>query len=146
MMERTLKLNGRPDSAGRLLLDKSDRLYMEEWLRSKQGRELDITLSVCGRKRSHEQNRYYWGVIVRMVKAHLTEEWGEMLTDDDTHELLKAQCNTTEIERDGKSVRMARSTKDLTTAEFEEYAERCRRFASEFLGMYIPDPNEYDIY
>jgi hypothetical protein len=38
-----------------------------------------------------------------------------------------------------------RSTTELDTQEFEEFMAACRRWASEFLGLYIPEPNEVDL-
>ena len=113
---------------------------LSEW----RGKEITLEVRLNRRRRSEQQNSYYWKVVVGLVRKALMEEHGEMYTKDEVHGILKQQCNWREItnEESGESIKIPKSTRDLNTLEFEEYEERCRRFAAEFLGVDIPLPNE----
>jgi len=86
------------------------------------------------KKRSNQQNRFYWGVIVKMI----SDETGNSV--DETHGYLGLKFR---IMRD-KKLPYVRSTTDLSTVEFEEHNEEIRRWAVEFLNLNIPLPNEID--
>lgn len=95
------------------------------------------------KKRSNPQNNYYWGLVVPMIKKGI-EALGTELTIAETHEFLKAKFNTVEIinAETGQVEALPKSTSRLSPAEFNGYKEKIQRFASEFLNIYIPDPNE----
>lgn len=99
-----------------------------------QGKKGHFTLEVVKSKniRSLNQNRYYWGVIVKMI----ADETGYMM--DEVHQILKGEF--LRYERDGKT--FTRSSSALNTLEFEQYGEKCRLFAAENLGLTIPLPHE----
>ena len=100
-----------------------------------EGQEVDITLDRHAAKRSGAQNRYYWGVVVKMI----AEAMGE-LCQESAHDALRVQfLRVPAVE--GK-LPTIRSTTDLTTAEFEDYLMRCKVLASKMFNIYIPDPNE----
>jgi hypothetical protein len=83
--------------------------------------------------RSEKQNAYYWKVIVRMISMDTGH------TEEEVHEYLKDQfC----IFPNKAGVPVKKSSARLKTHEFEEYAKRCRTFASTELGIFIPMPNE----
>ena len=75
--------------------------------------------------RSDQQNKYYHGVVVKMISDHLGYEKDEM------HEVLKKQFKV-------------ESTAKLKSAEFKEYVENIVRWAASDLGLPIPDPSEID--
>ncbi len=90
--------------------------------------------------RSNEQNRYYWGVVVRLISEHTG------FTDNEVHEILKHihLVKRLFIKTNSKddNVWITRSTRDLKTSEMEEYLSKCRMWASTELGVFIPEPNE----
>jgi hypothetical protein len=100
-----------------------------------------VTLSVkrYSKNRSSNQNAYYFGVVVAMIGDHIGES--DQMT---VHESLKAAHNYEMRTVDKKEMRITLPTSDLTTAEFEAYLERVRRWASEFFSLYIPLPNEIE--
>jgi len=96
-----------------------------------------ISVSKKKFKRSSEQNKYYWGVVVKMISDETGYEPAEV------HDLLKgAFLQTGEINIGGIIQPTYKSTASLDTAEFEEFLERCRRFASMNLSLIILLPNE----
>lgn len=94
-------------------------------------------------KRSNPQNRYYWGLVIPMIKTGI-KDMGTDLTSEETHEFLKAKFNSSELinEETGQCEMIPRSTTILTKLAFSEYVENIQQFASEFLNIVIPDPGE----
>lgn len=82
--------------------------------------------------RSLPQNKYYWGVIVKVVSQHTG------YTSEETHQELARMFLS--YENSGKL--FVRSTTKLNTLEFEKYAESCRDWAKKEMDVYIPLPNE----
>ena len=90
--------------------------------------------------RSNQQNRYYRGVIVKLI----ADEMGEIDTEL-VHNILRYEFLKLRVNFRGKSYIALRSTTSLETLEMEEYLEKCRIWASEqFEGFRIPLPNEVD--
>jgi len=91
-------------------------------------------------KRSDQQNRYYWAVVVPMVQ-HGIMDLGTELTKEETHDFLKARFNYSEIaSTEGELMQVPRSTTILNKEAFSHYILKIQIFASEFLGIVIPDP------
>lgn len=109
-----------------------------------ENKEVSITVELRRRKRSLEQNAYYWGVVIELIRHGINDAWGHRLTKEETHEFLKLRFNAVEYldESTGEVVRLPRSTTELTKSEFEDYQTDCKNFAKEYLGFTIPDPNE----
>lgn len=118
-----------------------DAAIFKAAFRCHESKEVEFQVKRFRNKRSVDQNAYYWKIIVLMV--------ADAMGDDDpeaVHAVLKNECNyeirTFGKGSDRKEYRYPLSTADLSTVEFENYTERCRRFAAEFFGIYIPLPNE----
>ncbi len=107
---------------------------VRDFLHSLAGVEVDVAIGKHYRQRSDRQNRYYWGVVVPIVAREIGEE-----NDEVVHSWLQIATKHT---KDVNGTLVPRGTKDLTTVEFEEYAANARMFASKFLSVYIPLPNE----
>lgn len=101
---------------------------------------LEISVRRLRATRSIQQNRFYWGVVVESLSEHTG------YTPDEVHELLKQRFIPKKLalcdgngEVKGEFV-MGGSTRAMTTAEFHEYIESIRRFASEELGIIYLTP------
>ncbi len=98
------------------------------------------------KRRSQKQNAYYHAVVCDMVREGLQEAgYGAVKDAEDAHEILKSLFLKTRIinEESGEVlVEMVQSTTKLTTTEFEEYLEKIRQWAAEYLGVYIPEPGK----
>jgi len=96
-----------------------------------------VNVSLKKFKRSTDQNRYYWGVVLKMI----SDETGYETTE--VHEILKSEfLKIDEKEINGKAYSIYSSTASLNTADFEDYLEKCRRFAAMNLQLVILLPNE----
>ena len=94
--------------------------------------------------RSLNQNAYYWGIMVPMVKDGLREQgYDEVKSSNDAHEVLKALFRKREIvnKETGQLITVIPgSTTDMSTSEFKIYMEEIGKWAAEFLGINIPPP------
>ena len=98
---------------------------------------VQLTLRQQGKPRSSQENRYYWSVIVGMIAEDTGNE------PERVHEALKEMFLGREFVRMGtKEMPVPKSTKELSTYDFEIYAEQCRAFAASELGLRIPLPHE----
>jgi len=97
------------------------------------------------KKRSLPQNAFYWGVVCDMVKDGLRDAgYSEVKTIEDAHEILKALFLKRKIvnQQTDEVIEIPGSTAKLTTVQFNEYIEEIQRWASEYLSITIPSPNE----
>ena len=103
----------------------------------KTGDKVCVTLAKSGEKqaRSDLQNNYYWAVVVEITRQYCGYEKDEM------HDAFGMMFRKMEPVRGFPTIQ---STKTMTTVEFEDYVETCRRFAATELGLYIPKPNEVE--
>ncbi|MGF7219071.1 hypothetical protein GGR92_005251 [Spirosoma lacussanchae] len=103
--------------------------------------EISLTVKALEPQRSNSQNRYYHGIVVKMIAEAMSEAYGEDVDVDEAHEHLKSMFNLRTIETaNGYTVKMPGSTKRLSTVEFSTYVDKCRMWAAEFFGINIPDP------
>lgn len=87
--------------------------------------------------RSVPQNRAYFGLAVEAIAKQCNA------TKEDMHKALAGEFLGFEYVQlpNGKTIRVPRSTKNLTTIRFKEYVEKIQRWAAEN-GIDIPDPKE----
>lgn len=104
-------------------------------LRKMEGKRVTVEIEPWRKSRSAQQSRYYFGVVV----AILGDEFG--YTKDEMHAALCHRFLGDVDEQTG--LMKIGSTKDLSTAEFEEHMSRIREWASQHFGITIPLPNEY---
>ena len=98
------------------------------------GKPVKVEVKRALSQRSTSQNRYYWGVIVKMIAEYTGHE------PDEVHSFLKLK----HLRRGDGVIEWTRSTTELDTAEFEAYCEKCRLWALNELNINIPLPNEYE--
>jgi len=128
---------------GKLVINKSELPVFLHIISTQKNKPVNVIVE-AGSKRSDQQNKYYWGVIVELIRLAINEINGENFTKEDIHEFLKNRfIKGKEISNEsGEVISIRKSTTDNTTIMQEEYHENCRRFAAEFLNVYIPLPNE----
>ena len=107
----------------------------KHYLSGLEGKEVQISVGPVKRPRSDNQNRYYWGVVIKL----LSETTGYL--DTEMHDALRMLF----LRDMNKLIPTLRSTTSLTTAEFEEYLEKIRMWAAQEMNCVIPLPNEVDL-
>jgi len=105
----------------------------------------DYTMTIERRKkkRSVFQNRYYWGVVVPLVRQGLIDV-GYRMTTEAVHEYLKGQFAITEVtnEHTGEILKTIGSTSEMTTSKMMDYFAEITQWSAEYLNVQIPQPNE----
>lgn len=118
-----------------------------------EGKEVTLTIKRFYKKRSNDQNAYYFGVIVEHWKNLLREEWGEVLTKDQVHEFLKQNLSFEEKVNEetgeiifnpinGRPIVKQKSTTSNDTRDQEQYHKAARDLAYEIFQYEIPLPNK----
>lgn len=140
----TIETHGRIEG-GKLTI--TNRRRFEEDVRECKDCEVVITVRKWGR-RSNQQNRYYWGVVVQEIKLRL-KTLGHRLTIEEVHNFLKEKFLPVHL-LDGEGTILATipgSTATMNKGEFSEYVDQVREWAAQTLEISIPDPgasNEID--
>jgi hypothetical protein len=98
----------------------------------KPGNSYVIEIHRAASKRSLNQNRYYWGVIIDLFAQNTG------YTKDESHQELA----TLFLSYESHGKKWVRSTTSLDTKEFEDYTEKCRTWMNDMLGIHVPLPNE----
>ncbi len=97
------------------------------------------------RKRSNQQNKYYWVCVVPMVLAGLRDAGFDEITDiEEAHELLKQVILRRSITstKTGDEIPIAGTTTKLSIFEMNQYLEAVIKWAAEYLQIDIPSPTK----
>lgn len=106
----------------------------ERWLVSLgklNGKKVELTLQEAQSKRTDRQNRYYHGVICRLLGDHCG------YTPDEMHEILKHKFLASPPDENG--LVMVKSTTALSTNEFIQFTNEVAIWAND-LNCRIPPP------
>ena len=113
------------------------------------GKDVIVTFARPKKTRSSEQNRYYWGVVVRMVCEGF-QALGNPVNPDNTEdaELVHTYLKQRFLEpirvadANGEVHELGYSTTQLSTSQMMDYIAQVQQFAVEFLNIVIPEPGE----
>ena len=130
-------IHGTVDEGGRFRPENADRFRTA--LRSFAGKEVDLTVQPRRDPRSMNQNRYYWGVVVRILGG----EFGYQ--PDEMHEILKSKFLRRWSQGKLGVFPYAQSTAKLSTIAFEDYLEQVRTWAASEFNVNIPLPGEVNL-
>ena len=104
------------------------------------GTKVDITIRKHKEKRSNDQNRYYFGVVIPILADYFGHDSVESM-----HEDLKLEFNPVPSKIDTTKI-IGGSTTKLSTEEFfskeDSYVNRICRWSAEKYGLYIPPPKK----
>jgi hypothetical protein len=122
------------DDQGKLSLYHPDIFKRE--VKRLAGKRVDVTVKQHRETRSSQANRYYFGVVIKLIAEHCGYEPDEM------HEVLAFRFLRIEDDPITGSPRRKRTPK-TNTKEFADYVDQCIRFGAE-LGVVIPLPHEVE--
>lgn len=118
------------------------RRFKSDVARLFSGREIVLTVERKRKKRSLNQNAYYWAVVIQMIYEAMNDA-GDNVTIKEVHEFLKFRFLRIQKVDQNTGVLLyeySRSTSALKTFEFSIYVDQCIQFAATFLGITIPLP------
>lgn len=101
-----------------------------------------IEMSKVKRRRSNEQNAYLWGIVYPAVSDALYEAWGERLTTDEVHIMMKGMFLSRPIvnRQTGEEIsKVWPSSATLNIQQFSEYIEQISKFVAQSFGVCIPE-------
>lgn len=119
---------------GRLAI--RDKARLERWVKSLEGKNVQLTVKPAKRTRTLSQNAYYWAVVVAIPADHFG------YTPKEMHEAFKLQFLRLEVQGKPPTVR---STSNMTTLEMSEYIETIRRWLAAEYEIIIPDPQSIEV-
>lgn len=117
---------------GNLIFDRPDLFAIHK--SGLEGKCVEVIIRKPANQRTLAMNSYYWGVIVPLIGDHLGYDKDEM------HEALKLKFAS---QPGDHGLTRVESTAKMTVERFIEYTESVKRWAAEFLQVYVPDPGEF---
>ena len=109
-----------------------------------EGANVKLSIRKRYKKRSENQNDFYWGVWMPIFQKLFMDEWGEFKTPNEVHEILKTACNYEERvnEATGEVFKFPKTTTNLSTYDWEkEFKPKVKQFAFDFFNTALPEPN-----
>lgn len=104
-----------------------------------------ITIETVDDTRSSQQNRYWWGFIVKPVQDKFYEQ-GTYMTKEEVHNFLKQKspvtCKEVVIHETGEVMYYIRSSADLSIPEFNQLVKDIHIWCAENMDLVLKDPNE----
>jgi hypothetical protein len=97
------------------------------------------------KRRTNLQNAYFHAVVVPLVYQGLRAVgFSDVKNNEDAKTVIKTLFLKRKIrnEKTEDIIEVVRGTHELTTIEMNEFLEEVARWASEYLGIYIPAPGE----
>lgn len=103
-----------------------------------------LTFDKPKKKRSNNQNSFYWGVLIPLMQSGAKDLWGEVWSIDKAHKHLSQKFVFHESinERTGEITQTPKSTTELTTTGWEVYMTEIRIYLLEDFDINAPEPNQ----
>ena len=113
-----------------------DPVSLNFWLSLFNGKKLEVVFRIARNRRSNQQNRAWWGLMVpAFAKCYGTDDLEE------AHLVLCRQIHyEIKPDKNGKLHRHRKETHNLPTDEFSELWEKGCRFMAMEYGCVVPDP------
>jgi len=125
---------------------KRNRSLIKRAIANFENKTIKITIERSRKKRSNQQNAYYWGVMLQIVQKGLYDATGEARDLNSIHYqiLLPLFAPQREIvnKESGEVINEKMTSSEMTTTDFMEYIKEVQKWSAEFLNVDIPDPNE----
>lgn len=121
-----------------------NRNLIKDAIETFEGKQVVIKIEKSKKKRSTQQNRFYYGVIIPIVQNCLKEA-GHIMTSESTHDLIKLKFLKETLfvnETTGEVIERIKSTTELSTSQFMDLLAEINNFTFEYFGVSLPSPND----
>ena len=121
-----------------------NRNLIKDAISTFEGKQLVIKIEKFKKKRSTQQNRFYYGIVVPIVQNCLKEA-GHIMTNESTHDLIKLKFLKETLfvnETTGEVIERIKSTTELSTSQFMDLLAEINNFTFEYFGVSLPSPND----
>lgn len=110
--------------------------------------QVEIEIIKGKKKRSINQNNWYYGIALPIIIQAIEETTGELYTKEDLHEFhLEKVLEATKVVKEtlGETIitYTHKRTSDMTTVEFMNFKNKIQVYWAE-RGINVPDPNQTD--
>lgn len=113
-------------------------------IKSFEGKEVVITIDRLKKKRSNNQNAFYWGCLVPLMQQGAKDLWGEVWSIDKAHKHLsnKFVFHESINQSTGEITQTPKSTTELTTTGWEIFMTEIRIYLLQDFDIDAPEPNQ----
>ena len=121
-----------------------NRNLIKDAIATFEGKQIVIKIEKAKKKRSTQQNRFYFGVIIPIVQNCLKEA-GHIMTNESAHDLIKLKFLKEALfvnEETGEVIERIKSTTELSTSQFMDLLAEINNFTFEYFGVTLPSPND----
>ena len=121
-----------------------NRNLIKDAIATFENKQIVIKIEKAKKKRSTQQNRFYYGVIIPIVQNCLKEA-GHIMTNESTHDLIKLKFLKETLfvnETTGEVIERIKSTTELSTSQFMDLLAEINNFTFEYFGVSLPSPND----
>ena len=121
-----------------------NRNLIKDAIATFEGKQIVIKIEKFKKKRSTQQNRFYYGIVVPIVQNCLKEA-GHIMTNESTHDLIKLKFLKETLfvnETTGEVIERIKSTTELSTSQFMDLLAEINNFTFEYFGVSLPSPND----
>lgn len=99
---------------------------------AEKGEPLRIIVTAEERQRNNQQNRFYWGAVLRAIAE---QAWidGRQFDKDTWHEFLARKYGVSDelVLPDGEIITRRKSTTQMSVGEFSTYLNQCQAYAAQ---------------
>lgn len=121
----------------------NDKYFKEEIKKLLPGK-YKLTINKLYREKTNSQLSYYYAAVLPLfLNAAIDAGW-EFTSIEELDFYLKSQFANKELinKNTGEIISIPALKRNMTTVEFSTFVNNVRDYASEFLGVYIPEPGE----
>ena len=124
------------DGKAKPILTTYNRKNLDNLMLTLADKNVWISIEKQTKNRSIPQNSYLWGVVYKIICEHTGDD------DESFHHWARGKF----LSVTGGAVPKIKSTTKLSPKEFMEYVDKIIKWAAEFDGIYIPFPNEEELW
>jgi hypothetical protein len=121
-----------------------NRNLIKDAIATFEGKQIVIKIEKAKKKRSTQQNRFYFGIVLPIVQNCLKEA-GHIMTNESTHDLIKLKFLKEALfvnEETGEVIERIKSTTELSTSQFMDLLAEINNFTFEYFGVSLPSPGD----
>jgi hypothetical protein len=121
-----------------------NRNLIKDAIATFENKQVVIKIEKFKKKRSTQQNRFYYGIVIPIVQNCLKEA-GHVMTNESTHDLIKLKFLKETLfvnETTGEVIERIKSTTELSTSQFMDLLAEINNFTFEYFGVNLPSPND----
>jgi len=115
--------------------------YLEELMLWEPEMEVEISIVRVEDSKSTQQLRYFYGVILPVIKRAMEELQGETLTKEEVIMFLKDKYFYEEVNVNGSFTKFPLSLAKATKEELSKFIYDTLVFSRDILGVNIPEPH-----